>query len=196
MTAQTPDQLMLDQGEFAIVGVNGGDLFSPDQFGLQPMPFASNCWRGYVCQYVLRAGQLMLDQLEVNLQPPGEGQTGLSGPAINGIQPAAPQSRIPFFNHVYAHLNLVVPFSGGLLAGADFIPALYVHMGFHPAWKYEIVFELIVFDGQVTEVRDVSETMSAIRAARAKQPLRPDPRQAGVDMGAWIRSTFKLNYDL
>ena len=37
-----------------------------------------------------------------------------------------------------------------MLACEGFIDALYVHMGFHPAWKFEHVEELI-FEGKVDE---------------------------------------------
>lgn len=42
-----------------------------------------------------------------------------------------------------------VPLSGGLLLGEGFIQELYVHMGFHPAWKYLHVIELIFEGGQL-----------------------------------------------
>jgi len=196
MTAQFHDQLLLDEQVFSIVGVNGGELFDPSAFGLHPVPSLSACWRGYVCQYKVREGRLVLYQLEVNLGPLGEPASGLIGPAINGIQPVAPQGLPPFFDHRYASLNLAMPFSGGLLAGDGLLSKLYVHMGFHPAWKYETVFELIVFAGKVTEVRDVSERLAAIRATMTQRPLRPDPTDADADLRAWIDSTYKLNYAL
>ena len=195
MTAQKSDLLVLDQGKFLLLGVNGGNLFIPARFGLHPIPSTSACWRGCICQYAVHADRLVLDELKVNLKPADTAQPGLVGPAINGIQPVVPEDGIRRFNHQYHQLNRMMPFSGGLLAGTGFIWDLYVHMGFHPAWKFRTVFELIIFDGQVTEVRDVSETMAAIRAVMAQKPLEPDSHEA-VDLSAWIASTFKLNYNL
>jgi hypothetical protein len=201
MTAQIPDSLLLENRKLSLVGVNGGELFNPSRFGLSPFPSFTACWRGFVCQYKVRDARLMLDQLQVSLAAPAEpGQrsafVGQAGPAINGISPVFPNEAFPPLNNRYEALNLEVQFSGGLLAGAGFLRELYVHMGFHPAWKYETVYELITFDGQVSEVRDVSQGMAAIRDAMGKRAIQPDLDVDEQDLRSWIESTFKLNYNL
>lgn len=73
--------------------------------------------------------------------------------------------------------NAVIPFSSGLLLGDGFIRELYVHMGFHPAWKFERVVELIFEGGQLTRSHDRSEQLaeSDARSNPASYPT-PTPR--------------------
>ncbi len=78
------------------------------------------------------------------------------GPDINGREPALPVDQQPLFNNVYDNLNLPLPFSGGFLIARDFIRELYVHMGFHPAWKFREVWELLFDNGILKESQDVS----------------------------------------
>ena len=81
-------------------------------------------------------------------------------------------------------------FTGTLLLGDGFIRELYVHMGFHPAWKYERVTRLELSDGLVTEAADESDQYARLRRARRKEPLQPGSRTGPGDIAAWIRDTF------
>jgi hypothetical protein len=56
-----------------------------------------------------------------------------------------------------------VPITGGMLLGHGFISSTYVHMGFHPAWKFETVIELLLEGGVVTGTMDRSDEISVIR---------------------------------
>ncbi|BDZ71293.1 hypothetical protein GCM10025861_18100 [Methanobacterium petrolearium] len=42
------------------------------------------------------------------------------------------------------------------------------HRGFHPAWKFEEVNELIFHDGKLTEKKDVSDKLAEVRKVFAK----------------------------
>ena len=42
-----------------------------------------------------------------------------------------------------------------------FIQNLYVHMGFHPAWKYREVHELLFEDGRLLHAQDRSAAMAS-----------------------------------
>lgn len=99
------------------------------------------------------------------------------------------------FDNTYAALNLPVAFTGGLLAARDFLQGLYVHMGFHPAWKYRNVFELVISHGSVLETRDVSESMQKIRDKLVKSPLEAAADATQEQIEAWVAATFKLNYN-
>ena len=54
-------------------------------------------------------------------------------------------------------------YTGGLLIADGFIQDLYVHMGFHPAWKYTNVVELVFETGVLQNEFDRSERMAEIR---------------------------------
>lgn len=184
MTAQIPDTLLLQDRKLSIVGVNGRGLFDPAGRGMQPVPRLTSCWRGYVCTYKTPYNKFLLDKLELNL--------GSEGPVIDEVKPLF--SRENTFDNTYSGLNLPVDFSGGILAASDFVQQLYVHMGFHPAWKYRNVFELVLSQGYVLETRDVSERMEQIRNEMAKSPLEPGASATPEQLEAWVASTFKLDY--
>ena len=97
------------------------------------------------------------------------------GPVINGIMPSfsrAPDgvastkeflAKFHLFNNHYEGLNCHLEYSGGVLLAQGFIWTLYVHMGFHPAWKYENVIELIFESGILKDEYDRSNEMAEIR---------------------------------
>jgi hypothetical protein len=86
----------------------------------------------------------------------------------------------------------MVPFTGGLLLGADFIGELYVHMGFHPAWNFRTVHELVLETGQVVEQHNRSERMEELRSHLA---IAGDGLQSEATLAEWIKQCFSLKYD-
>lgn len=202
MTAQIPDTLLFNDKSFSIVGVNGNELFNPQSIGLHPIPFSTACWRGYVCEYKLHNNTLVLDRLQISLEVDAGAQeerklASQRGPVINGVSPSTPDGEIPTARKLYEGLNLSIKFTGSILAGDGFIQELYVHMGFHPAWKYQTVFELQFEGGKVLEIHDLSSKMERIRLKMSRLPPEPDFLKASQqERDAWIEKTFRLNYDL
>ena len=94
----------------------------------------------------------------------------------------------------YSSMDLPIPFTGGLLVCQGFIREHYVHMGFHPAWKFEHVEELLFDDGHLTSHEDVSEALAAVRAKLATQRERPAPGAGLAEITAWVRRCFRLDY--
>jgi hypothetical protein len=184
MTAQMSDSFLLEEKKFLLVGVNGSGLFHPSDYNMQPLPRITSCWRGYVCTYKVLQNELLLDSLLINLDR--------EGPAIKDIQPVF--SNQGTFNNTYRDLNLLMDFTGDLHIAQGFIQQLYVHMGFHPAWKYETVFELNVSHGHVLETKDVSENMAELRDKMSRQPLQPNRDASKQEIESWIASTFKRNH--
>jgi hypothetical protein len=184
MTAQISDSFLFQDQRFSVVGVNGGNLFHPAEYGMQPLPRITSCWRGYVCMYTTLYNKLLLDTLQTNLDQ--------EGPPVNNISPEF--SINGTFNNIYHELNLHVDFTGGMLIANGFIQALYVHMGFHPAWKYEAVFELVFSQGYLLEAKDVSRQMAELRDRMTRQPLQPGTDVSRQELEDWIASTFKRSY--
>lgn len=184
MTAQMPDSFLLQDKKFIIAGVNGGELFHPLDHDMKPLPRITSCWRGYVCTYKAKENKMLLDMLQVNL--------GHEGPAIREVRPVF--SSQGMFDNIYKGLELPMDFTGGILAADGFIRELYVHMGFHPAWKYETVFELSFSQGNVLEIRDVSREMAELRDKMRRNPLQPGRDAPGQEVEAWIASTFRRDY--
>jgi hypothetical protein len=122
---------------------------------------------------------------------------GPCGPAIHGVHPLPPADRHgPFsFSDNYYDVGLPLPFTGGLLLGKGFIPELYEHMGFHPAWKFRKVIELIFADGILTAAHDRSADMERIREAKAESGKPKSKRfSSPVDMVGWIEDCFDRRY--
>jgi hypothetical protein len=87
-----------------------------------------------------------------------------------------------------------VPFSGGLLLADDFIDELYVHMGFHPAWKYREVHELVFLDGDLVLEADRSEQIAEFRQEIRDRPLEPGSGSEREDIRRWIERCFSQEY--
>jgi hypothetical protein len=122
---------------------------------------------------------------------------GPCGPALNGVHPLPPADRNgPFsFSDNYHDLGLPLPFTGGLLLGDGFIRELYEHMGFHPAWKFRKVIELIFADGILTAAHDRSAEMAKIREAKTESGKPKSKRfNSPVDMVGWIEDCFDRRY--
>lgn len=185
MTAQIPDSFLLLDQKSSIVGVHGGSLFNPLEYNLQPLPRITSCWRGYVCTYKILHNKLVLDMLQVNL--------GSEGPAINQIRPIF--SNTTMFDNTYNELRLSMDFTGDLVVAEGFIRELYVHMGFHPAWKYETVLKLTVSQGNLLDIKDVSGEIAELRSKMTSQPLQPGQDAPGEAVEKWIASTFRQDHE-
>jgi hypothetical protein len=181
MTAQMHDSFLLEEKKFSVVGVDRENLFHPAQYGMQPLPSVTSCWRGYVCTYKTLYNKLLLNMLQTNLDR--------EGPAINNVRPEFPAKGT--FNNVYHELDLHIDYSGGMLVADGFIRELHVHMGFHPAWKYETVLELVFSQGTLLEKKDITQQMMELRKEMVQKPLQPGPDTPRQKLEDWIASTFK-----
>lgn len=191
MTAQLHDSLLYENQEYSIIGVNGQGLFQPMDYGLNPLGLCSACWRGFLCQYFLKDRRLYLNWLRINC-----GHAPQKAPVVNGVYPEYPPEDYPIFDTYYKNLILEIMFSGGMLLGTGFIHELYVHIDFHPAWKFETVYELIFQKGVVEEIRDVREKVAEIRNWILKKSLDQENINDNETLMNWIQSTFRLDYRL
>jgi hypothetical protein len=200
MTAQIADTFRYQGKELTLAGISGAGLFDPADHGLNPKSWSTACWRGYRAHYMVMNEKLTLTTLEVSLTHPRGFHDGTpvraTAPTINGITPPIlPESELTRFEYKYKGLDLLIPYSGGLLLASDFIDELYVHMGFHPAWKYRHVHELIFESGVLEEERDVSEKMSAIRRKMLAMPPEGDGSSPPPGSMAWIEKCFSQDYN-
>lgn len=166
MTAQWDDLFRYRNTKYSLAGISEGELVDLSLLDLQPTEVCTGCWRGYQAIFTVVQSRLVLDALYVNLMGPGEGREGYRdevGPVINGVTPSPRSLKQLLFSNYYEGLNYHLEYSGGLLLADGFIDSLYVHMGFHPAWKYENVIELIFEGGILKQEFDRSERMAAIR---------------------------------
>ena len=165
MTAQIHDEFRYQGIAYSVVEVRGDELFDPAAFGLHPAGASTACWRGYQVVFAIADAQLVLATLHVNLLAFNGGLQRREGPVIHGVEPTGPAREHDMFNNHYEGLNLSLNYTGSLLIADGFIQALYVHMGFHPAWKFERVLELVFDAGRFVEAVDRSERMAEVRRA-------------------------------
>jgi hypothetical protein len=124
-------------------------------------------------------------------------RSGPCGPAIHGVFPVPPDDPCrPFaFSDNYHDIGLPLRFTGGLLLGKGFIRSLYEHMGFHPAWKYEKVIELIFSGGVLAAAYDRSAEMAEIREVKAGTNGHGSKRfNSPAQMVRWIAKCFDRRY--
>jgi hypothetical protein len=186
MTAQFDDTVHFRGNDYGLAGISGGGLFEPTEHGLRPTASCSACWRGFVCGYLVDDNQLWLNNLSINLRPPL--------PTILNTPPSPPKAEHVLFSGEYKNIRHKLPFSGGLLIARDFVQELYVHMGFHPAWKYRTVFELLIHEGQVLEIHDRSQAMRELRERLVHPREEVEPRSQ-ADIATWVARCFSRKYD-
>lgn len=210
MTAQIADTVTHLDTAFDLVGVNGSGLFNPEDHGIEARWVTSACWRGFHCTYSVTNQSLRLNQVFVGLDEDDRSAAERSeGPILFDRIP----SRYLIHGHRWSEedgdeytwksddyrydgLNELVLFSGGLLLADGFVDDLYVHMGFHPAWKYTTVLELVFANGILQQEFDRSDRMAEVRqkindSSGDDSPARRPTRQEIYD---FIDRSFDLTY--
>jgi hypothetical protein len=209
MTAQLHDHLWLegDPEPWVVTAVAGDGGFSPESVGLSPRPFATSCWRGWHAAYRVVGDRLVLEQLNAGLsEADHDAARAGTGPLVDGRPPVKRRYRAQRLvgdgqweegefersEWTWEGLQRPVRFTGGWLVSRGFLKSLYVHMGFHPAWKYEHTRELALRDGVVVGLRDVSASMAALRGDLAGNDGPSGTSRERI--AAWVEGTFTLRY--
>ncbi|MGY5860271.1 MAG: hypothetical protein RTU63_12955 [Candidatus Thorarchaeota archaeon] len=187
MTAQIPDRFLYEGEAYDLVGLDGGPLYEPQEFGITPQMASTACYRGYQMFYDCKDGQLILDHMHVRTD---------DKPKVNDISPTetGDADEMAFFNSFYEDLGLKTKFTGWLLLAKDFISEMYVHMGYQSPDAFKTVLEILVKDGDIIEVKDVSEKMEERRKSGRTKPDRPESLEE-PDIGDWVKDRFSLDYE-
>ena len=68
MTGQIPDNVIYEGETYELVGVSGGELYEPQDFGLIPTsPHTAN-YRGFVSTYEIEENALILNSMEITVE--------------------------------------------------------------------------------------------------------------------------------
>ena len=187
MTAQIPDQFRYEGEAYSLVGIDGGHLYEAQDFGITTQTASTACWRGYQMFYDCKDSKLILNHMHVRTNEKIK---------VNGVLPTeeGDADTLAFFNAFYENLGLKTKFTGWLLLAKDFISEMYVHMGFQSPDAYRTVLEINVNDGDITEVRDVSEKMEERRKSSQMKPDQPDSIER-PDVEQWVKDRFSLDYE-
>ncbi len=184
MTAQINDTFSYRGEAHELVGIKGEGLFDPAKLGIRCTMMHTACWRGYIAAYAVEEEELRLASLEIQLADASD---------VQPILGASPTRVTEYGRATYERIGVRLPFTGGILLAQDFIRELYVHMGFHPAWKYRVVHELTFEEGRLLRAADRSQSVADIRARLAARPLGPDGTDP-EELRRWIELTFDRTY--
>jgi len=183
MTAQVSDTVVHNGLVYSLAEYEGSGLFDPKDHGFEPVSFMTACWRGFICQYGVVDQQLILIQLRMGLSHVDSEKAKLL--KVFGKDCSIDAS--DWLGATITNISLPVPFDGSMLIGRDFIKHLYVHMGFHPAYKYRDVWELSFHNGRLVAAMDISESMREHRKTHVEE--LPDPSDV-EQTKKWIMDTF------
>jgi hypothetical protein len=177
MTAQIPDTFLFKGDEYCLIGMNGGNLASPEQFGMEPEEIHTACYRGFYASYELTDESLYLRELTLREK------NGNYLP-IEGIKPVIKKHQA-----TYRGLSVKIHFTGKIRLAKDFIEELYIHMGYQKPTAFKSVLDITLKDGTVVEIKDRSQEMEQKRGIFKKQ------YESGNSMDA-IEKAFSLDMDL
>lgn len=156
MTAQISDKFLFNGDDYSLIGIQGGDLFSPKQYGLKPEKISTACYQGFYAKYELKEDGLYIKELTIR-------EKHRNYPPIGGVEPT-----ISEYQATYCGLNTVIPFTGQIRLARDFIKDFYIHMGHQKASAFKSVLDITLKDGRVIEVKDRSQDMEQKRGAFKK----------------------------
>lgn len=183
MTVQIHDRVLWNHQDHLLVGVGGEGLFDARAHGLETRPTTTANRRGWAAHYAIQDDRLILTELsDVGLWVgPGAAPATLFG--VQAVAEGPGSYRFPELHHP-------VPFTGNLLIARGFIRSLYRHMGFHPAWKFEESWDLVLDDGRLIEARELTPEMRSLRK-KIKSGKIQDPDSP--TRPNWIARTFGLD---
>lgn len=177
MTAQISDTFLFNGDTYYLIGINGGSLASPEQFGMEPEMISTACYRGFYATYELTEKALYLRAL--TLREKNGNYLPIEG--INSLNKN--------YQAVYDGLSVVVFFTGKIRLAKDFITELYIHMGYQKPTAFRIVLDITLKDGRVVEIKDRSQEMEQKRGA-FKKYYEPGNKVQTID------EAFSLDMDL
>lgn len=156
MTAQISDKILFKGEEYSLIGTEGDNLFSPEQYGMQPEMIHTACYRGFYATYEVIEDGLYMRELTLR-----ESQ-GKYLP-IEGISPLTKG-----YEATYHNLKLLVQFSGVLRLAKDFIKDRYEHMGFQQETSFKGVCDLTFIEGRLVKEINLSDEMAEMRDIQAE----------------------------
>jgi hypothetical protein len=152
MAVQLPCTFLIKGDRYDLIGVAGGDILTPMQFGTPPRGLHTARHATYeLTMDALYLIALTFKEENVYYLPVGE-----IGPCQDSSQTT------------YQGLSMVIPFTGKIRLAKDFIKEPYIHMGYQKAIAFKTVLDVALQDGEVAEVKNRSWEMGQKRDALKK----------------------------
>jgi hypothetical protein len=210
VTAQDSDGIRYKGEGYTFIQANGTDLFNPAQIGLKVAGWSTANNRGFVCVYevadqslYLMKAYLGLSNSDVEAMQRGEhpavfGQiprrymieglsTTMGGKSTPKLRPTIRES----FEFLVDDLKVLIPFTGGLLIGGDFIRKMY---GFQAPYSFSVLHELVFHNGVLVEEYDRSELGAEFREKVHLQMRELETAAAWEMAMKWVESNFRFKY--
>ncbi|WP_199300064.1 hypothetical protein [Trichocoleus sp. FACHB-262] len=203
MTGQISDSFDYRNQPYSLVGIRGVGLFDPAQHGIKPVAISTACWRGFFCIYEVADNALFLTTLYIGLGNEDEATAVRGeGPKLFGKVPSRyPLPKLKWMpNHESSDFKVdgireLIPFTGGLLLGKDFIQDMYVHGGYQRAYKFREVHEMVFDSGRLVEEHDRSAQMSELREMILSEDREHDLVNPRSPIQKWIKQHFSRQYE-
>lgn len=171
MSIQMLHAILYEADEYLLLYSEPGHVFHPKQFGITTEKLSSACLRGFDCTFEIKDGGLFLASLEVRAKD------GLY-PLINDTPPAFPGGVVEghSWSAIYTDIGRL-SYSGTLRFGRDQDRTYHVSMLFgYSVWMFCRVHEVVIVDGHVRSVTDISAEMAKVRA---RQPYSATVKAEG-----------------
>jgi hypothetical protein len=153
MTLQIGDEITFENELYDIVyPPEYSMLFSPQDYGLMPVSYSTDCYRGYVCHFKVSSNQLFLENLSIAFESEETNDKELFG-------------KLPEFGiwlAEYKNLNLPICYTGHLLI-SNYHALLYKKQRKHRK-KPETILDFSMESGKVISVANRSEQMKIERS--------------------------------
>ena len=171
MTVQISDKFEYCKQEVTLLAVESFPLYDPCEHGYKPQAMSTACWRGYVCEYEVARGRLLLKNLRVNDEDKG---------------------------YLNERIYFPLDYSGKILIGSN-LDGMYSFTGFQESYGFEEVIELSFKEGVLVYRKDYSERAKAIRELIERdsdsfRALEKESENPLLQYLTFITKSFSISY--
>ena len=204
MTAQISDKYRYEDKVYSVVAMSNPIGFDPQNYGLEPHPSSSACWRGYWCEYAIKDEKLILEKLLMFNEDDNY-------PDFNGIK-VSPQEyeEVKYYTfdkgkkvyhkemepandgHRTYEANMELNYTGKIVLGDEFMRDYYIHMGFQRPWAYKVLKEFDFVDGKLKGIIDHSNVAKELREMIERDP-EGFSKMLRSNIPAFIEDSFSLD---
>lgn len=200
MTAQIGDIYKRNDEKYSIAALSAPLPFEPQNYGLEPQPSSTACYRGYWCEYDITDDGLFLENLYLFNREGnypeflGKSIAPLEYQECDDYRERKKRKKTPrhMGHRVYKNVHLMIPYTGKVLLGKDFLGEYYIHMGYQRPFAYKTLVEFIFEDGIPLDVIDHSIAAENLRnSINLKDPAW---KLGGGDISQFVEDSFSLDY--
>lgn len=220
MTMQISDSYIYKGKDYDLIATGTNFDFEIEVLGLKPVMISSDCLRGYEATYTIENGLFQLKDLIVsqdeefpviNGVDAGEHSAYLYEDFVmecfdieefeendsinesNDITTLVEEEDYKIQEKIYKDVNLTIDYTGSILLGSEFMTTKYCRYEKQP-YGYSEVYEVILDQGKVVEVKYRSKEMRQVRTTVNRLGRRKVLEEIGLDK--CIKEIFDLDYEL